>query len=144
MNEEKDISIRIRQTGKKSSGTRFTDFFTERSLTEDPDCIFKQESTVERFLKKNPIIERLEHEDEPEDEETEDGSDETLTSSTTLKPLFTDVTGVLEHRGEVKIRRYDRKNEVIWVVQIDRGRAKFLDRVFADFIAFLKRAFNAE
>lgn len=145
MKDEKDISIRIRQTGKKATGNIFTDFFTERSISQDPECIFKQESRSKRILSKNPVLERLESEDdEHEDQENEEETDETLTYSTTLKPMLRDISGALEQRGELRIRRYEKDDDVVWVVRIDRHRARFLDRIFSDFIAFLRRNFNAE
>jgi hypothetical protein len=140
-NDEKDLRIHIKQAGKKSSGSAFSDLFTQRSSTQGPDCMFNQESSVEQFIRKRPIIEQF----IPEDERDEsDETDESLTYSTTLKPMLRDMTGALEQRGELKINRYQRKNEVVWVVRIDNRRAKFLDRIFSEFIAFLKRAVNAE
>jgi hypothetical protein len=145
MNDEKDISIRIRQTGKKATGNIFSDFLAERSSSsQDPECIFERESRIERMLDKNLVIERLETGDKKEGQGNEEETNETLTYSTTLKPMMRDITGALEERGELRIRRYERDNDVVWVVRIDRHRAKFLDRIFTDFIAFLKHSFNAE
>lgn len=145
MNDEKDISIRIRQTGKKATGNIFTDFLSEHSSSsQDPECIFERESRSERMLGKNLVIERLESDDEKESQGNEEETDETVTYSTTLKPMMRDITGALERRGELRIRRYERDDDVVWVVHIDRHRARFLDRIFTDFIAFLKHSFNAE
>lgn len=102
--------------------------------------MFNQEPSVKQVLRKHPIIQPWISEDEHEDEE----NDERVSYSTTLKPMMRDITGALEQRGELKIDRYERSNAVVWVIRIDKRRAKFLDRILADFIAFLKRAFNAE
>lgn len=98
MSDEKDISIRIRQSGKKASGNIFTDLFSERTFSQDPECIFRKESASERHLKKNLIIGPAENEDEHDESESEEEDEERLTYSTTLKPLMIDATGALERR----------------------------------------------
>jgi hypothetical protein len=144
MRNEEHVDIRITRTGKrKTSGIldRILEIKEERSfpLREDHDCMYEDdtERAFQYSLKKNPILERLE-EDEPEEPRREPFY------SQTLKPILRDATGAMEQRGKLRIRRFDRGDEVVWVVQIDCERARFLDRIFSDFIAFLRRAFNAE
>ncbi len=140
MTDERDLSIRIKRTSNKRTRSILQDIFTQNAkFPADDECMFENNSQIsfERLLKRNPIVEQHEPEEENED-------DEYLTYSETLKPMMRDMTGAFEQRGELKIDRYEGNNEVVWVVRIDNRRARFLDRIFADFIAFLKRAFNAE
>ena len=145
MTNEEHVDIRITRTGKrKTSGIldRILEINEERGFpsSEDHDCMYEDdtERAFQYSLKRNPILERLEREDEPEEPRREPFY------SQTLKPMLRDATGAVEQRGRLRIRRFDRGDEVVWVVQIDRQRARFLDRIFSDFIAFLRRAFNAE
>jgi len=141
MTDEKDLSIRIKRTSNKHTRSILQDIFRQHEkFPADDECMFENDSRVsfQRLLKRNRITEQNESEEE-EDEDDEDY----LTYSETLKPMMRAMTGALEQRGELKIDRYERSNAVVWVVRIDNRRARFLDRIFADFIAFLKRAFNA-
>jgi hypothetical protein len=142
---EEHVDIRITRTGKKKR-SNIVGSLLETGLgfpaIDDHDCMYEDdlERVFQYSLKKNPILERMQRQDETEDEApfTEP------VYSQTLKPMTRDATGAMEQRGRLRIRRYDRGNEVVWVVQIDRLRARFLDRIFSDFIAFLRRTFNAE
>jgi hypothetical protein len=144
MTNEEHVDIRITRTGKRKTSSileRILETQEERGFPsrEDHDCMYEDDSerAFQYSLKRNPIIERL-AEDEPEEPRREPFY------SQTLKPMLRDATGAMEQRGRLRIRRYDRGDEVVWVVQIDSQRARFLDRIFSDFIAFLRRAFNAE
>jgi hypothetical protein len=144
MNEEK-IDISITRRGKKVRNDLLQEMLSEKQPSfpqnEDHECMFeeKTERSVEYSLKKNPVVGPWKDEDEHEDS----SPDPDLTYSQTLKPMLTDMTGAMEQRGQMRIRRYDRGDEIVWVVQIDRNRAGFLDKTFANFIAFIRRAFNA-
>jgi len=141
MTDERDLSIRIKRTSNKHTRNILHDIFTENEkFPADDECMFENDSwtSLKRILKQNPIVQH------DESDEEEDGDENYLTYSETLKPMMRDMTGALEQRGELKIERRERNNAVEWIVLIDNHRAKFLDRIFADFIAFLKRAFNAE
>jgi hypothetical protein len=139
---EEHVDIRITRTGKKKR-SNIVGSLLETGLgfpaIDDHECMYEDdlERVFQYSLKKNPILERFEKQDEAE-------SFTEPVFSQTLKPMTSDVTGAVEQRGRLRIRRYDRGDEVVWVVQIDRLRARFLDRIFSDFIAFLRRTFNAE
>jgi hypothetical protein len=139
MTDERDLSIRIKRSSNKHTRNTLHDIFTEKFPADD-ECMFENDSwtSFKRLLNRNPIVEH------DESDEEEDGDHNYLTYSETLKPMMRDMTGALQQRGELKIERRERNNAVEWVVLIDNRRAKYLDRIFADFIAFLKRAFNAE
>jgi hypothetical protein len=141
MTDERDLSIRIKRTSNKHAGSILHDIFMgNEKFPADDECMFENDSwtSFKRLLKRNPIVEH------GESDEEEGGDENYLTYSETLKPMMRDMTGALEQRGELKIERRERSNTVEWVVLIDNHRAKYLDRIFADFIGFLKRAFNAE
>jgi hypothetical protein len=140
--EEEHVDIQIRRTGKRKSRSIFDDILRteeEREFpSDDHECMFEHDSerTFEYLLTKNPIVERLGRDENHHQEEA-------LTYEDTLKPMLRDAAGALEQRGEVRFRRYQKGSQIVWVVQVDRRRARFLDRIISDFIAFLKRAFNA-
>jgi hypothetical protein len=148
MTNEEHVDIRITRTGnRKTSGIleKILETQEDRSFPsrEDHDCMYEEDSerAFQYSLKRNPILERLEQEEAQD--QAQEPREETVYSQT-LKPMLRDATGALEQRGRLRIRRYDRGEEVVWVVQIDRRRARFLDRIFSDFVAFLRRTFNAE
>jgi hypothetical protein len=147
MTSEEHVDIRITRTGKKKRSSIVSNVLeTGRGFptADDHDCMYEDnlERVFQYSLRKDPILERLQKEEETEDEGQPPQTPPIY--SQTLKPMLRDVTGAVEQRGQLRIRRYDRGDEVVWVVQIDRHRARFLDRVFSDFIAFLRRYFNAE
>ncbi len=147
MNEE-HVDIRITRTGKKKTRSILDTILADEAKTfpldDDHECMheYDVERAFQYSLKKNPILERLEPNQEEEREEAH--PEAVLTYSKTLRPMMRDVSGALEQRGQVRIRRFDRGDEIVWLVQVDRRRAKFLDKIFSDFITFLKRAFLAE
>jgi hypothetical protein len=148
MTSEEHVDIRITRTGKRKTSSildRILEINEDQSFpsTQEHDCMYEDDSenAFQYSLKRNPILERLEQE-KAQDQAQEPRSEPIY--SETLEPMLRDVTGAMEQRGRLRIRRYDRGEEVVWVVQIDRQRARFLDRIFSDFIAFLRRAFNAE
>jgi hypothetical protein len=146
MTNEERVDIRITRTGKRKTSNILDNILETKEERTFPsnECMFEEDSqrSFEYSLKKNPIIEPLREEEY--DRRDARNFDSGLTYSKTLRPMLRDMTGAVEQRGQLRIRRYDRADEVVWVVQIDRNRAKFLDRTFSDFIAFLKQAFNAE
>jgi hypothetical protein len=144
MTNEEHVDIKITRTGKRKTSSildKILDINEERSFPtrEDHDCMYEYDSerAFQYSLKRNPILERLERDEEPEPHREPFYSE-------TLKPMLRDTTGAMEQRGRLRIRGYDRGDEIVWVFQIDRQRARFLDRVFSDFIAFLRRAFSAK
>jgi len=140
--EEEHVDIQIRRTGKRKSHSIVDDILRteeEREFpSDDHECMFEHDSerTFEYSLSKNPIVERFGRDEDHHREEA-------LTYERTMKPMFRDAAGALEQRGEVRFRRYEKRDQIVWVVQVARRRARFLDRLISDFIAFLKRAFNA-
>lgn len=142
MKEEEHVDIQIRRTGKRKSHSIIDDILRTEEEREFPsndhECMFEDDSqrTIQYSLSKNPIIERLHR-------EADQNPGEFLTYKHSLKPMLRDAAGALEQRGEVRFRRYERGDQTVWVVQVDRRRAKFLDRIISDFIAFLKQTFNA-
>jgi hypothetical protein len=136
MTDERDLSIRIKRTSSKRTGSILDELFASQKFPGDDECMFENNSRVsfERVPKRNPIVEQ----NEPEEDENEDY----LTFSQTLKPVMHDVTGTLEQRGQLNIERHEQKNTVTWVIQVDNRRARFLDRIIEDFIARLKRTFS--
>lgn len=145
MTNEEHVDIRITRTGKKKTRNILDSVLAVEEkafpLDDDHECMFETEREYEYVLKKNPILERLKRQ-EPEEEPSH--PEAVPTHSQTLRPVLRDMTEALEQRGEFRIRRYDRGDEVVWVVQIDRQRARFLDRIFTDFIRYLRRALNAD
>jgi len=137
MTNEEQVDIRITRTGKRKDNSVVEKILTDDRPFPTDGCMFEEDSrrSFESWVKKSPV-------ELWKDEDQRYGSD--LTYSQTLKPLLHDMQGVLQQRGQVRIRRYDKANEIVWVIQVDPHRAKFLDRIFMDFFAFLKRAFNAE
>jgi hypothetical protein len=140
--EEEHVDIQIRRTGKRAKRSIIDDILRveeERAFPfDDHECMFEQDSerTFEYVLSKNPIVERLGRDEDHHREEA-------LTFEHTMKPILRDTAGALEQRGEVRFRRYEKRDQIVWVIQVDRRRARFLDRIISDFIAFLKRTFNA-
>jgi hypothetical protein len=142
MTDEERVNISITRTGKKKTSNIVNEVLgTKRERTFPADeCMFEENSerSFEYSLKKDRGVGLWKDEDELKESDPSG-----LTYSHTLTPVLKDMTGAMEQRGQLRIRRYDRGDEIVWVVQIDRNRANFLDRTFADFIAFIKRAFNA-
>jgi hypothetical protein len=138
MTDEERVNISITRTGKKKTSNIVDEVLgTKRERTFPADeCMFEEnsEKSFEYSLRKNPVAERF-----TESEEHDSG----LTYSQTLRPMLQDMTGAMEQRGELRISRYDRGDEIVWVLQVDRKRAHFLDKTFSDFIAYIKRAFSA-
>jgi hypothetical protein len=143
---EEHVDIRITRTGKKNRSSILSNILETGRFptTDDHECMYEDdlERVFQYSLRKNPILERLEKEEQHEGEApfTEP------VYSQTLKPVLGDFAGAAEQRDQLRFRRYPREKEVVWVVQIDRKRARFLDRIFFDLMALLRRAraFNAE
>jgi len=152
MTNEEHVDIRITRTGKRKTSSileKILEAQGEQTFpsTEDHDCMFEDSSerAFQYSLKRNPILERLKQE-ETQEEIQDDEQEPRLEPvySQTLKPMLQDVIGAFEQKRRLRIRRYDRGEEVVWVVQIDRQRARLLDCVFSDFIGFLRRSFSPE
>jgi hypothetical protein len=146
---EEHVDIRITRTGNRKTSNileRILDAKEDLRFpsNDDHECMYEDdlERVFQYSFRKNPILEHLPKEGETEEEGQPPQSPPIYPQ--TLKPMQRDVTGAVEQRGRLRTRRYDRGDEVVWVVQIDRHRARFLDRIFSDFMAFLRRAFNAE
>ena len=144
MTNDERVDIKITRTGKRKESGIVEDILARNTPFPSDECMFEEDShrSFENSLKKNPVT-LWKDEDEHDDIDVRNPESD-LTYSQTLKPLLRDMKGALEQRGQLRIRRYDRGDEIVWVVQIDPHRAKFLDRIFMDFVTFLKRTFNAE
>ena len=134
MTDERDLSIRIKRTSNKKTKSILDELFENQKFPQD-ECMFENESQVS--FRRVPRVMTQEN----ESDESEDDNDY-VTFRQTLKPMMHDVTGTLEPRGKLNIERREEKNTVTWVIQVDNRRARFLDRIVEDFMAFLKRAFS--
>lgn len=132
MTDERDLSIRIKRSSKNSGSLLDELFGNSRKFPADDECMFENESQVsfERVPRRNPSPESVEDENDY------------VTFRKTLKPMLHDVTGAIEERGQLNIERHEQKNTVTWIIQVDNRRARFLDRILEDFMAFLKRSFS--
>jgi hypothetical protein len=132
MTDERDLNIRIKRTSKNSGSLLDELFGNNRKFPADDECMFENESQVS-FER---VPSRIQSQGDVEDE------NEYVTFRKTLKPMLHDVTGAVEQRGQLNIERHEQKNTVTWIIQVDRRRARFLDRILEDFMAFLKRSFS--
>ena len=133
MTDERDLSIRIKRTSNKKTKSILDELFENQKFPQD-ECMFENESQVS--FRRVPRVMTQEN----ESNESEDDNDY-VTFRQTLKPMMHDVTGALEQRGQLNIERREQKNTVTWTIQVDNRRARFLDRIVEDFMAFLKRTF---
>ena len=131
MTDERDLSIRIKRTSKNSGSLLDELFGNNRKFPADDECMFENESQVSFERVPSRI----------QSQYGVEGENDYVTFRKTLKPMLHDVTGAVEQRGQLKIERHEQRNSVTWVIQVDNRRARFLDRIIEDFMAFLKRTF---